>query len=98
MSEKKAIGNWQLAIGSRPGGVQISRGDEWFWPIANRQLPIAFFPVTVPGTSVTNHGLACGVLIGVGKRSARRWAGEQAHPDSRAMPPHCSFGESSCIQ
>ena len=98
IGNNRAIGGWQLAIGSRPVGVQISRRDEWLWPIANRQLPIAFFTVTVPGTSVMNRGLAHSVLIGVGKQSGRRWAGEQAHPDSWAMLPHCSFGESSCIQ
>jgi len=95
MSEK-AIGNWQLAIGKNHSSQNARYAQ--IKPVVYCLLPIAVLTVTVPGTSVTNHGLACGVLIDVGKRESAGGEERLAMRAYRAGPVHCSFGESSCIQ
>jgi len=99
-----AIGDWRLAIGEKHSSHSVL--DAQIQPFAYCRLPIAFlqaakpFTVTVPGTSVMNHGLAYGVLIGVGNHasSCARDKEPRAARGYGAGLLHCSFGESSCIQ
>jgi hypothetical protein len=104
IGQDRVIGYRQLAIGEKHSSHPVL--DAQIQAIAYCRLPIAFlqaanpFTVTVPGTSVTNHGLAYGVLIGV-RNHAPGCARDKKPRAARGYGAgllHCSFGESSCIQ
>jgi hypothetical protein len=101
MSEA-AISDWQLAAAGSASPTS---------PIAYRLLPIAalsfftaldavFCTVTSTLTSVTNRGLANGVLIQVSEvqLAQRQWIRRELVSGPCQRPMDCSFGDELCIQ